>query len=274
MIQEERERRAALQAEEGRRLEEDAILNRVKAEQFIKEAIVVAEENRSFISKSRVPEYLQAIVEEEQHKETYVLWWLKHPDGVPGVACFNEVTNDGNPDMSKRRLVRKGPPFTRISLVWGIGFLTKRVFVEGSGYVSGGIMDGQYKGVGYGGYYSKVQDGYSFRSIDVDGSSKEELLIVRGIQIYRRANTPYEEGGRTYRPVIDLIRPTETILHGGQLDQPEILRQVLASTYLDTLESKFSYKVNSWPFDKQVPKQEKETRLDRNDNFLTLGYIS
>lgn len=250
MIQEEREKRAALQAEEGRRLEEDAILNRVKTAQFIKEAVVVAEENRSFINKLRVPEYLQAIVEEEQHKGAYVLWWLKHPDGVSGIACFNEITNDGNPE--------------RISLVWGIGFLTKRVFVEGSGHVSGGIMDGQYKGEGYGGYYFAIQDGYAFRSIDVDGSSKEELLIVRGRQIYRRANTPWEEGGRIYHSPIDIIHPTETILHSEQLDQPEILRQVLASTYLDTLESKFSYKVNSWPFDKQVPEQKQKSSVSRS----------
>ena len=168
------------------------------------------------------------------------MWWLKNPGGV-----------------------ESEPPFTRISLVWDVRYKTTRQYVDrgykGGEYVSGGIMAGQYTtiGAGSGAGYENVKSGYLFKSIDVDGSSKEESLIVRGRQIERYPGESWKERGYIYYSSGGIIRPIETILHREQLDQPEVLRQALASTYLDTLKSDFSYWVlRSWPFDKQVPGQQ------------------
>lgn len=251
MIQIERERRVQLQAEkEALRLAkaaQEAAQKAVERQKIAEELVDMAKEDRRFLEELKIPEYLQAIIDEEQLKGAYVLWRSIHP--------INLGTD--NPSV-----VGGG-----VSLVWNIGYT--REMVKRTRFADNGYSPSREEWV------SGDRNGYGYKSIDVTGSSKTNSIHIAGMRnevlpppdfedlerlrrqyIFKDPRLiPYEILNPDMRPRL-LMTNTKTILSGSQLGESEV-RQVLASTYLDTKECFATIKGVGWKFDREVPEQKR-----------------
>lgn len=294
-IQRERERREQLKAEEEALRLDTVAQAEAERQQFTQRREYAGAENRRFLEELKIPEYLQEIIDEEKLKEAYVLWWLKYPirhnhfypeEHLRSSTHFEKVTILGEPLYADDSL-RPGKQYpyypqskkvetflTRVSLVWDIGYTETHTapHIESAGVDN--VGNPRTSWVGGGGFPS----GYSFKSIDVEGSAEEGLLIVRGykgIDIKPFNQYRVHSYGATYSGTMfgenrNVIAPIETILFRSQLEQSALLQQTLASVYLDTREDyhrteivngvpweKFS---DLWPFDRTVPEQKRKWR--------------
>lgn len=253
MIQRERERRQQLQAEEeaqhlAKAAQEaaQAALEESERQKFLSEMEVVHKENRRFLEELKIPEYLQAIVDEEQLKGAYVLW---HSFSISGLKPCEDCR-------------------ACVSLVWNIGYTVRHHEVRHGG--SDNMRSGGRTWVSW---ESGERNGYGYKSIDVSASSKANAISISGMRDEIMPPQDFEELRRSYRFQDERLIPdkirypdmrprlvisgTSTVLSDSQLSESEI-RQVLASIYLDTKESLASERGRGWPFDRGVPEQERD----------------
>lgn len=291
MIQREREEREKILATEEAQIRAKTAQDTAREKAYIQARESAGEENRRFLEELKIPERLQAIIDEEKLQGVYVFWWLQHPEfrkgyGQPHAYPKEIPVHDEEAEKRTGYVTYKKPFLTRVSLVWGIGYvegfsrgITEQVDNEHGGY--------GYRTVGSGTF----PDGYAFRAINVEGSAEEGLLIIHGATKIgkKHLDTSYYEGGKRF---IDEYPPerhesnvvpgdtplsssqyfeithsrNEIVLYRDQLNQPEVLERTLAPVYLDTLNWRGHFEVrgnshtNSWPFDKQVPEQEQKSR--------------
>lgn len=159
-----------LAAEQKRVCELEVAEQKAKGERII-QAQDASKENRRFLETHRIPGCLQAIIDEEGLEGAYVFWWLKAPQ-VGQVAKIESG-------------------FTRISLVWNIGY------IEQSYSRPAERIDGSWLSPGGGGTYPA---GYAFKAVNVDGNAEKGLLVVHGATKIdeKWMDTSHWEGGRRY----------------------------------------------------------------------------
>lgn len=308
-IEKERERREQLRAEEELQHFAKTAQEEAERQQFIKGREIAGKENRRFLEELKIPGYLQEIIDEEQLKGAYVQWWEKYSirnplaclEDVSGVShahfeevCITDLTksfpNPFHPEKPDHPLLKRTKTFlTRVSLVWNIGYTETHVapWVESVGVQSDNFRHStsNTRWVGGGSFPS----GYAFKSIDVEGSAKERLLIVRGhkaieypwsdhcqVSVYGRKYTlrisehlQVTPGDRLTGKAAQANVPTEAMFFGSQLEQTEAIQQILASTFFDTRGSSYHTKLTKpyvsypfaklWPFDRAVPEQDKKS---------------
>lgn len=256
-------------------------------EAYVREREIEGSENRHFLEDLKIPEYLQDIIDEEQLKDTYVLWWLRHPGGGGSHAYWKEFIHDKEEEKRTGYVTYKKTFVTRVSLVWGIGYV--------EGFYAGKLESFEHDSGGRGYRYiggGHLPHGYAFKALHVEGCAEEKLIIVHGAtKIEYKPLGTIMAGGREYPPDIHkwntiewatfrrILKSryaevthtqNEIILEGDQLKNTEVLQKTLASVYLDTLSWGGHFEVrgethaNSWPFDKQVSEQEQKSSAQRS----------
>lgn len=245
MIQREREEREKLRVEEETRRLDRAAQDEAERLKIAKRREDMVKEDKHFLEGLKIPEYLQAIIDEEQLEGAHVLW--------EKVLPLNEQSSS---------YLTGG-----VSLVWNIYCTMRSEYMQHSDGFSG--SRGSMVKIG------STRDGYTFRSINITGDSRNNSLLIIGrkdkyeaipayfdlLLRYRDRNSIplkyWRADGRTKSGSLLTSDNVSIGLSRPQLNQSEI-RQALASIYLDTAESKFAERKLGWPFNKTVPEQDRK----------------
>jgi len=275
MIRREREKREAerpMTEAELQRLSHEKM--EIVRDEYEKARDSAGEENKRFLKEIKIPEYLQGIIDEERPDGAYVLWWLKHPGLKEGYgqprAFIEEVLTSSVEKFVGHTSMKNGRPFfTRLSLVWEIGYIEE----VSSGYYTDPVETEHGSAMGWqkGGPY---RDGYRFKAVNVDCCAEKGILTIHGgaTKWDRVPEFGYSTGVEKW-----VQTPNEITLYNNflnrrnYLNQQEVLEEALASVYLDTSSWLGNFEVksinhkDSWPFDKLVPEQEQ--KRDSNKKF-------
>ncbi|MBI2405935.1 hypothetical protein HYV21_02685 [Candidatus Microgenomates bacterium] len=218
MIQREKERREQ-EAEAARLKAEEA--QRLEQEKMAREA----QENRHLLEELKIPEYLQSIIDEQQLEGAHVLW--RKP--TVKYAFPNTTSLSESNFYSARTIVRQ-----YISHIYSQQFLGKKEMVVASValvwkiHYSPGVEGSSRVAVDW----PSFPAGYEFNQIEIVGNNEEKLIIVPN-------------------PLESRVNPV--ILFESEYTNPDVLKRVISSSYLDSHYHCFN---EGWPFSEWVPEAE------------------
>lgn len=233
--------------------------------------------NRQFLEDLKIYDYLQEIIDAQQLKGAYVLWWRSFPysDGTWSCDFGYRETGKGYDSSKGPYLYAKEPCLTRVSLVWGISS-TKSTFTtpeKRNGIGPGSLISG--------GGAQSVKTGCKFQSVDVDGSAeaqklffrrppsfKEEPIFDNQMGYSRSVIEPrriVDRGGYrfplAYRYAEKICIPSSPIVLSGDQLTPSSIKHALVSNYFagghfKELDYREFEDKQFWPFDRRVPEIE------------------